>query len=48
LVMQGIRAAGATPILHAFPDNTGAIQLYRTLGFRLNRELMIRWLVTPA
>ena len=47
LVMQGIRDAGHTPILHAFPDNLGAIALYETLGFRVHREMLIRWLVTP-
>jgi len=46
-VMAGIRAAGQTPILHAFPDNLGAIKLYEALGYRLHRELLIRWLVTP-
>lgn len=39
-VAAGIRARGETPFLHAAADNTNAIRLYESLGFRLRREVM--------
>jgi ribosomal protein S18 acetylase RimI-like enzyme len=38
-VAAGIRARGETPFLHAAAENTNAIRLYQSLGFRLRREL---------
>ena len=38
-VADGIRARGETPFLHASAGNTNAIRLYRSLGFRLRREV---------
>jgi ribosomal protein S18 acetylase RimI-like enzyme len=37
-VAAGIRARGETPFLHAAADNTNAIRLYESLGFRLRRR----------
>ncbi|CAL9512598.1 Mycothiol acetyltransferase [Actinosynnema sp. ALI-1.44] len=37
-VAHGIRQRGETPLLHASADNTGAIRLYESLGFRLRRR----------
>ena len=39
LVAQRIIARGETPFLHVYPDNTGAIALYETLGFRFRAAL---------
>ncbi|MFI5756346.1 GNAT family N-acetyltransferase [Streptomyces sp. NPDC051569] len=36
-VADGIRARGDTPFLHAAADNTSAIRLYESLGFRQRR-----------
>ncbi|MDX3452322.1 GNAT family N-acetyltransferase [Streptomyces sp. ME02-8801-2C] len=36
-VAHGIRARGETPFLHTAADNTNAIRLYESLGFRLRR-----------
>lgn len=36
-VAAGIRERGETPFLHAAAENTGAIRLYESLGFRLRR-----------
>ncbi|MCT9934439.1 GNAT family N-acetyltransferase [Planotetraspora sp. A-T 1434] len=36
-VAAGIRERGETPFLHARADNTTAIRLYETLGFRLRQ-----------
>ena len=36
----GIRARGEQPLLHAAEDNTNAIRLYESLGFRLHRTVM--------
>ncbi|MFI2435829.1 GNAT family N-acetyltransferase [Streptomyces sp. NPDC018693] len=36
-VAHGIRARGETPFLHASADNTHALRLYESLGFRLRR-----------
>lgn len=38
-VADGIRARGETPFLHAAAGNTNAIRMYRSLGFRLRREV---------
>ncbi|MFC9330757.1 GNAT family N-acetyltransferase [Kitasatospora sp. NPDC057015] len=37
-VAHGIRERGETPFLHAAANNTNAIRLYESLGFRLRRE----------
>ncbi|GMA85333.1 hypothetical protein GCM10025868_05830 [Angustibacter aerolatus] len=37
-VAHGIRERGETPFLHAAGDNTNAIRLYESLGFRLRRR----------
>ncbi|MET8944333.1 GNAT family N-acetyltransferase [Streptomyces sp. NPDC004542] len=37
-VAHGIRERGETPFLHTGADNTGAIRLYESLGFRLRRR----------
>jgi ribosomal protein S18 acetylase RimI-like enzyme len=36
-VAAGIRARGETPFLHVAADNTAAIRLYTSLGFRVRR-----------
>jgi ribosomal protein S18 acetylase RimI-like enzyme len=38
-VAAGIRARAETPFLHVKADNTAAIALYGTLGFRARREM---------
>jgi ribosomal protein S18 acetylase RimI-like enzyme len=47
-VVAGIRARGETPFLHAAADNTGALRLYRTLGFRLRRQVIFHLVRVPA
>ncbi|MFF4755030.1 GNAT family N-acetyltransferase [Streptomyces sp. NPDC002514] len=37
-VAHGIRTRGETPFLHTSEDNTNAIRLYESLGFRLRRR----------
>jgi ribosomal protein S18 acetylase RimI-like enzyme len=37
-----IAARGETPYLHAFHTNTGAIALYKALGFKLRSEMNLR------
>ncbi|MFE1800324.1 GNAT family N-acetyltransferase [Streptomyces sp. NPDC059517] len=37
-VAHGIRARGETPFLHTGADNTTAVRLYESLGFRLRRR----------
>ncbi|MFD0886305.1 GNAT family N-acetyltransferase [Streptosporangium algeriense] len=37
-VAHGIRSRGERPFLHAAADNTNAIRLYESLGFRLRRR----------
>ncbi|WP_309117180.1 GNAT family N-acetyltransferase [Saccharothrix sp.] len=37
-VAHGIRERGEVPLLHASADNTNAIRLYESLGFRLRRR----------
>ena len=39
-VAAEIRARGERPFLHALASNTGAVRLYRALGFTLRREVM--------
>lgn len=39
LVAARILARGETAFLHAYPSNTAAITLYRSLGFSLRREM---------
>jgi len=46
-VAAGIRARGETPFLHAAADNTEAIRLYESLGFRLRREVMFGTVRVP-
>lgn len=47
-VVAGIRERGETPILHVAAENTGAIRLYESLGFRTRTELSFRLLRAPA
>ena len=46
-VMAQIRDRGETPFLHAYATNTGAISLYRTLGFVLRCEMIVTMLARP-
>jgi predicted GNAT family acetyltransferase len=39
-VMAGLIADGETPFLHSLPQNTHAIRLYESLGFRARREMV--------
>jgi predicted GNAT family acetyltransferase len=38
-VSDGITARGGQPFLHAAIDNTGAVRLYESLGFRNRRKV---------
>ncbi|GAA4662404.1 GNAT family N-acetyltransferase [Gordonia humi] len=46
-VAAGIRARGETPFLHAAADNTNAIRLYESLGFRRRRRVLFTSLIAP-
>ena len=45
VVAGHILARGDAPFLHSYADNTGAIGLYRSLGFRLRREMTMTALI---
>lgn len=47
-VAAGIRARGEVPLLHAARANTGAIRLYASMGFRIEREVLFTGLTVPA
>jgi ribosomal protein S18 acetylase RimI-like enzyme len=46
-VAAEIRAQGEVPFLHALAANTGALRLYRTLGFSWRRDLVFLVLRAP-
>jgi len=46
-VAHGIRERGETPLMHAAATNTGAIGLYRHLGFRLRERGTLRFVQVP-
>ncbi|MFD9129303.1 GNAT family N-acetyltransferase [Kitasatospora sp. NPDC059571] len=46
-VAAGIQERGEIPFLHAAADNTGAIRLYESLGFRLRRSVAFRGSLVP-
>jgi ribosomal protein S18 acetylase RimI-like enzyme len=46
-VAHGIRQRGDTPMMHAAADNTKAIRLYESLGFRLRREIAFQAVRVP-
>lgn len=39
--VRNIRAAGRIPFLHVYPENAGAVRLYRRLRFEVRQELMV-------
>ncbi|WP_051966564.1 GNAT family N-acetyltransferase [Kitasatospora mediocidica] len=47
-VAAGIRERGETPFLHAAENNTNAIRLYESLGFRLRRRIDFVTVRTPG
>jgi GNAT superfamily N-acetyltransferase len=47
-VAHGIRQRGETPFLHAAADNTNAIRLYESLGFRLRRRATFQAVRVPG
>ncbi|HLK24661.1 MAG TPA: GNAT family N-acetyltransferase [Caulobacteraceae bacterium] len=48
IVARRILDRGETPFLHVFDDNTAAITLYETLGFRLRTRLSLTVLARAA
>jgi ribosomal protein S18 acetylase RimI-like enzyme len=46
-VAHGIRARGEVAFLHAASDNTSAIRLYESLGFRLRRTVTFQGVRVP-
>jgi predicted GNAT family acetyltransferase len=42
VVAGRILAGGETPFLHVYAHNTGAIALYKTLGFALRRAMYMQ------
>lgn len=48
IVAGRIVARGATPFLHAYAHNTGAIGLYETLGFQVRRVMTLTALSRPS
>jgi ribosomal protein S18 acetylase RimI-like enzyme len=47
-VAAGIRSRGETPFMHAAAENTSAIRLYQSLGFRLRRMTTFSAARVPA
>jgi ribosomal protein S18 acetylase RimI-like enzyme len=47
-IADGVIARGETPFLHAVADNTSAIRLYASLGFRLRRTATFLSARVPA
>ncbi|MCW2550141.1 MAG: family N-acetyltransferase [Mycobacterium sp.] len=47
-VAHGIRGRGETPFMHAAADNTDAIRLYESLGFRLRRTMTFQAIRVPG
>jgi predicted GNAT family acetyltransferase len=47
-VAHDIRERGETPFLHTGAENTSAIRLYETLGFRLRRTLVFGAHTAPS
>lgn len=47
-VAAGVRARGELPILHAAGDNAGAIRLYASMGFRVEREVVFTGFTVPS
>jgi predicted GNAT family acetyltransferase len=47
-VVAGVRARGETPFLAAAANNTNAIRLYETLGFRQRERSALTALRVPA
>lgn len=43
-----IQAQGEAGFLHSYPDNAGAIALYKSLGFRLRAKMGLKFLVRKS
>ena len=39
--ISNITAASRIPILHVYPDNTGACKLYEKLGFETRKQMLV-------